>query len=193
MDLDADPARTADDTDEAIGLVRHDPAWGGLFEAERQLLEQALAPWLAGRIEHIGSTAVPGLAAKPVLDLMAPVHSLAAARPAIAAACLLGYMHYPYKPDVMHWFCKPSPARRTHHLHLVPAGSALWHQRIRFRDALRASPALAAEYAALKAQLAARFRNDREAYTEGKSEFVLRVLETCAAAPRSAAGHGASP
>ena len=119
---------------------------------------------------------MPGLPAKPVLDLMAPVHSLSASRPAIAAAAALDYLHYPYKAETMHWLSKPSPARRTHHLHLVPANSPLWHERIRFRDALRAKPALAGEYAALKAQLAARFRNDREAYTEGKTPFVRRVL-----------------
>lgn len=173
MDNGTDPTQPAD---AAIELVAHDPGWAAQFEAERALLEHALAPWLAGRIEHIGSTAVPGLPAKPVLDQMAPVHSLTAARPAIAAAATLGYLYYPYKPEVMHWFCKPSPALRTHHLHMVPAGSTVWHQRIRFRDALRASPALAAEYAALKAQLAARFRNDRDAYTEGKTAFVLGVL-----------------
>ena len=76
----------------------------------------------------------------------------------------------------MHWFCKPSPQSRTHHLHLVPYGSALWMQRLRFRDALRADPALAAEYAALKCELARRFRHDREAYTEAKTPFVERVL-----------------
>lgn len=168
--------------DAAIELVPYDVRWPVQFEAERALLEQALAPWLAGRIEHIGSTAVPGLPAKPVLDLMGPVHSLSASRPAIAAAATLGYLHYPYKAEIMHWFCKPSPALRTHHLHLVPANSPLWHERIRFRDALRASPALASEYAALKAQLAARFRDDREAYTEGKTPFVRRVLGEIATA-----------
>ncbi len=107
---------------------------------------------------------------------MAPVLSLEASRAAIQAAAAVGYVYFPYKPDVMHWFCKPSPARRTHHLHLVPIGSPLLHQRLAFRDALRAEPALAAEYAALKARLAGEFRLDREAYTEGKTPFISRVL-----------------
>ena len=159
-----------------IELIGYDDGWPAKFEAERTLLETALAPWLAGRIEHIGSTAVPGLVAKPVIDIMAPVQSLDASRAAIEAAAAAGYVYFPYKPDLMHWFCKPSPARRTHHLHLVPTGSPLWHQRLAFRDALRADQALAAEYAAIKARLAEEFRLDREAYTEGKTPFIDRVL-----------------
>jgi GrpB-like predicted nucleotidyltransferase (UPF0157 family) len=155
-----------------IELLGYDPSWPLKFEQERALL----AAGLAGGIEHIGSTAVPGLAAKPVIDIMAPVHSLAASRDAIEAATSLGYAYYPYKPEAMHWFCKPSPAHRTHHLHLVPAGSTLWCQRIAFREALRASPALAAEYAELKIRFAARHRFDREAYTQAKAPFVERVL-----------------
>jgi GrpB-like predicted nucleotidyltransferase (UPF0157 family) len=159
-----------------IELAAYDAAWPLKFEAERTLLEAVLAPWLAGAIQHIGSTAVPGLTAKPVIDIMAPVHSLDASRAAIEAAATAGYVYFPYKPDVMHWFCKPTPAHRTHHLHLVPIGSPLWHQRLAFRDALRADAALAAEYVGLKARLAGEFRLDREAYTEGKTPFISRVL-----------------
>lgn len=165
----------------ALEVVPYDPAWPALFEAERGLLRPALAPWLAGDIEHVGSTAVPGLAAKPVIDIMAPVHSLAAATPAIPAAAPLGYLHHPYRAEVMHWFCKPSPTVRTHHLHLVPQGSALWRERLAFRDALRRSAALRAEYAALKRGLAERFPFDRDAYTEAKTPFVQRVLATLGA------------
>ncbi|MFT4190248.1 MAG: GrpB family protein, partial [Comamonas sp.] len=83
------------------------------------MVAQCLAAWLIGPPEHIGSTAVPGLAAKPVIDIMAPVRSLAHSEAAIAAAAQIGYVHFPYKPERMHWFCKPSPDFRTHHLHLV--------------------------------------------------------------------------
>ena len=76
----------------------------------------------------------------------------------------------------MHWLCKPHPARRTHHLHLVPAGSPRYQDELAFRDALRGSPALAAEYAALKHDPAVRFRDDREAYTEHKAPFGRDVL-----------------
>ena len=157
-------------------LVEYDPAWPAAFERERGALALVLDQWLTGSIEHIGSTAVPGLRAKPVLDIMAGVESLEASRPAIQAASRLDYVHYPYRAEVMHWFCKPSPADRTHHLHLVPFGSTLWNERLLFRDVLRRDRALAAEYAELKTLLAQRYRNDREAYTDAKSAFVVRVL-----------------
>ena len=157
-------------------LVDYDPAWPAAFERERGALAEVLDQWLSGSIEHIGSTAVAGLRAKPVLDIMAGVESLEASLPAIQAVSRLHYVHFPYRAEVMHWFCKPSPAHRTHHLHLVPFGSPLWNERLQFRDALRSDPALAAEYARLKTLLADRYRNDREAYTEAKSAFVARVL-----------------
>jgi GrpB-like predicted nucleotidyltransferase (UPF0157 family) len=119
---------------------------------------------------------VPGLSAKPVIDIMAPVASLQESIGAIGAAQGAGYVYFPYQPEVMHWFCKPSPALRTHHLHLVPIGSALWTDRLDFRNALRRSPELAAQYFQLKADLARRHPNDREAYTEGKSKFVAAAL-----------------
>jgi GrpB-like predicted nucleotidyltransferase (UPF0157 family) len=160
----------------AIQLVPYSDTWPELFRAESALLRSALARWLVGEPEHIGSTAVQGLLAKPVIDIMAPVASLEASRGAIEAAATLGYCHFPYKAAQMHWFCKPSPARRTHHLHLIEHGSALWHERLAFRDALRADPALAARYRELKAALALRHPDDREAYTEGKTSFVEAVL-----------------
>jgi len=167
----------ASSTDDApIEVLEYDPAWPVLFEAERRLLQELLVPWLAGPVEHIGSTAVPGLPAKPIIDIMAPVHSLAGSTAAFAAASALNYLYYPYKPEQLHWFCKPSPAHRTHHLHLVPLGSTLWQQRLAFRDALRGSDALTARYAALKRQLAVQYRHDREGYTEAKGPFIAQVL-----------------
>ncbi len=161
---------------QSIEIIEYNAAWPAQFLAERTILQTALAPWLIGDIEHIGSTSVIGLAAKPVIDIMAPVASLEASQDAIAAAQAVGYCFYPYKPDEMHWFCKPSPEVRTHHLHLVPLGSRTWVERLAFRDALRQNPALAQEYAALKHRLAQDFANDREAYTDAKAPFIKRVL-----------------
>lgn len=169
-------ANAATQGEAPIELVPYDPSWPARFEQERRRLEQVLGPWLAGPIEHIGSTAIAGMPGKPIIDIMVPIGDLDAARPAIAAAEGAGYVHYPYRADVMHWFCKPSAARRTHHLHLVPQASPLWCERLAFRDRLRADRALAAEYAALKIALARRFRHDREAYTDAKGPFVVRVL-----------------
>lgn len=180
--MNQSPAQVTNGGDSSpVEIVGYDESWPAKFETERSLLQGVLAPWLTGSIEHIGSTAVPGLPAKPVIDIMAPVHTLEASRPAIEAAARAGYVYYPYKAEVMHWFCKPSPRLRTHHLHLVPFASPLWEQRLRFRDALRQNPALAAEYAALKLRLAQLFRLDREAYTEAKTPFVDRVLSEVSA------------
>lgn len=161
---------------EPIHIAAYDAAWPRLFDEERARLESVLRPWLAGPVEHIGSTAVPGLAAKPVIDIMAAVRDLASSHGARVAVTALGYVHFPYRVDVMHWFCKPSDARRTHHLHLVPVDSPLWADRLLFRDRLRRSPAIAAEYAALKRALATKHRLDREAYTDAKSDFVRSIL-----------------
>jgi len=159
-----------------VEIFAYDPAWPLRFESERQLLAGVLQPWLSGEIEHIGSTAVPGLPAKPVIDIMAPVRSLDESRSAIEALKQPGYVYFPYRSDVMHWFCKPSPAIRTHHLHLVPFGSRLWTERLTFRDYLRSHASAAAEYAAMKDELANVFRFDREAYTDAKGPFIERIL-----------------
>lgn len=159
-----------------VEIVDYDASWPERFRAERHVLETVLKPWLAGAIEHIGSTAIVGMPAKPVIDIMAGVADLDVSRPAIEAVSKLNYAYFPYRTDIMHWFCKPSAAFRTHHLHLVPVGSRRWEECLAFRDAIRNDPALAKEYAALKIQLATEFRLDREAYTEGKAPFVRRVL-----------------
>ena len=167
--------------EEPIAVLPYSSAWPEQFAAEARLLQAALEPWLVAAVEHVGSTAVVGLAAKPVIDIMAPVRDLESSRHAIAAAQSLGYCYYPYRPDQMHWFCKPSPASRTHHLHLIPWGSQLWQERLAFRDALRKSSSLAQQYANLKLELAARYPLDREAYTDAKAPFIAAVVNGCRA------------
>jgi GrpB-like predicted nucleotidyltransferase (UPF0157 family) len=158
-----------------IEIVPYDPFWPMRFQEELDGLRRVLAAWLAGPIEHIGSTAIPGLAAKPVIDILAAVATLEGSQPAIAAAAELGYHYAPYQPHLEHWFCKPSPASRTHHLHLVPVGSPQWHGPIAFRDYVRAHWDVAVEYEALKCRLAAEHRLDREAYTQAKRPFIAAV------------------
>lgn len=158
-----------------IEVVSYDSSWPDRFTSERAILARVLAPWVVGPIEHVGSTAIPGMVAKPVIDIMVAVQSLEASRAAIPAAAQAQYIYWPYKADVMHWFCKPSDAHRTHHMHLIPFESELWHARIGFRDALKADSGLAQEYAQLKVEMAARYRNDRELYTSSKADFVQRV------------------
>lgn len=117
-----------------------------------------------------------GLEAKPIIDILVGVESLDASRPAFNPLARLDYTYAPYLADEMHWFCKPNPSRRTHHLHLVPTGSKRYTDELAFRDRLRDDSEIAAEYLALKRDLANRFAHDREAYTNAKSDFVRRVL-----------------
>jgi GrpB-like predicted nucleotidyltransferase (UPF0157 family) len=159
-----------------VRIVPYDTGWPAEFEAERARLEPVLAPWLAGGIHHVGSTSVPGLGAKPVIDILAGVTSLEESRAAIEPLEALAYWWYPYQEERMNWFCKPSPEHRTHHLHLVVPGSEAWREELAFRDALRAEPDTARAYEELKRRLADEHLHDREAYTVAKTEFVESVL-----------------
>lgn len=159
-----------------IHIDPYNSSWPILFHEERDRLQSILAPWLVGSIEHVGSTAVPGLAAKPVIDIIAGVESLEASRPAILALASLDYCYFEYRADRIHWFCKPSPQFRTHHLHLMPFEGPLWREVLAFRDYLRTHADVAQEYAELKYQLAVQYRFDREAYTDAKTSFVERIV-----------------
>lgn len=159
-------------------MVEYDPAWPRLFEAERAALEPVLEPWLDGRIHHVGSTAIPGMSAKPVIDMLAGVRDLQESRAAFVPLAQLGYEYTPHRPRTHH-FSKPCAAQWsavTHNLHLTEVGSDLWLERLAFRDALRTDPTLAAEYEALKHHLAAQEGSDPGAYTVNKRPFVARVL-----------------
>jgi len=137
---------------------------------------EAIGEWIVGDVHHVGSTAVPGLEAKPIIDILVGVGDLEQGRCCLEPLAGLGYLYAPYLADEMHWFCKPHPSRRTHHLHLVPEGSRRYPGELAFRDGLRADPNLASEYLALQHELARRFPCNREAYTDAKSKFVRRVL-----------------
>ena len=158
-------------------LEEYDPAWVSKYQVEKASLLSIAAKWNYGGIEHVGSTAVPGMVAKPVIDIMFGVKSLEASKAAIHVLVQHGYDYWPYKPDVMHWFCKPSDAHRTHHLHLIPFQSPLWQERINFRNLLRSNKRVATDYANLKRDLAANYRQDRETYTEKKWPFVQQALQ----------------
>jgi GrpB-like predicted nucleotidyltransferase (UPF0157 family) len=170
------PTEEGSQTNEHVRIVDYDPSWLLKFEAERTALRECIGPWVIGEIHHVGSTSVPGLPAKPTIDILVGVDSLDQSRPCIDKVASLNYVYWPYRSDVMHWFCKPHAAWRTHHLHLVPVGSRRYLDELAFRDALRADAALAERYAVLKRDLAARFASDREAYTKHKAPFVQEVL-----------------
>lgn len=168
----------------AAVIVPYDPGWTARARQFTGELTAALGPWLLHPVEHVGSTAIPGLAAKPVVDLMALVESkdetATTAGPALAE---LNWRHVPPEADDRPWrqfFVRVSTdgQRRLAHLHLMSAGAARWDEQLRFRDGLRASAALRDEYASLKTRLAAEFGPDRERYTAAKADFIRRILTT---------------
>jgi GrpB-like predicted nucleotidyltransferase (UPF0157 family) len=130
-------------------------------------------------VEHVGSTAIPGIDAKPVIDVLVTIPDIAAAPWCFGPLEELGYEYFPHderRTPERRWFCKPGPAERTHHLHLVQTGSA-WHRgSLAFRDRLRRHAGDRARYEELKRTLASRFPDDREAYTEGKTAFITEMI-----------------
>jgi GrpB-like predicted nucleotidyltransferase (UPF0157 family) len=171
---------------EDVAIVPYDPRWSESFRREKEHLLSCLPAELIGRVEHFGSTAVPGLAAKPIVDMLVEVTDLQAARTRIAPVLeSQGYDYFwrPTRgedgPPFYAWFIKrdPSSGARTHHIHMVePAFVEHW-DRLLFRDYLIDHPEVAREYQELKLRLASAHPKDRVAYTRGKTELVVRVTE----------------
>jgi GrpB-like predicted nucleotidyltransferase (UPF0157 family) len=167
---------------EHVEIVPYDPRWPELFARERDHLRAALPGDLVGRIEHFGSTAVAGLAAKPIVDLLVEVRDLEETKSRVAPLLESQGYDYIWRPtsgdDVgpwYAWFIKRDPAgARTHHIHMVEAHFPQW-EALLFRDHLRAHRDVAAEYESLKRRLAAEFPNDREAYSVGKKAFIETI------------------
>jgi GrpB-like predicted nucleotidyltransferase (UPF0157 family) len=164
-----------------VKVVPYDPRWPADFEGERDRLRSALGE-VAVRVDHNGSTAVPGLAAKPIIDIqvsVARLHEIDGYAPALAR---LGYVHMAHADDDRcPFFFRPAEWPHTHHVHVVEAGSDEERRTLAFRDYLRQHPDVAREYAALKRDLAARHdgltAGSREAYAEAKTAFVNRILD----------------
>ena len=163
-----------------VVIVEYNSNWKLLFEQEAKLIRDVLEENLVTRIEHFGSTAIPGLAAKPIIDLLVGVRSLAEAkRDAVTPLKYLGYAYWSDNPDPQRMFFVkglPPNSPRTHHIHMVEPDSILW-ERLLFRDYLREHPDAAATYEQLKRNLAQRFSSDREAYTQGKAEYIKLVMQ----------------
>jgi GrpB-like predicted nucleotidyltransferase (UPF0157 family) len=167
-----------DDPHNHVAVVDYDPAWIRTFEEQRDDIVAALRS--AGQpvtlVEHVGSTAVPGLAAKPIIDIMVCYEQLPALDAILAPLDALGY-HYVPRPDFTesYFFRHGETFEGMIHLHVTTLTSEFGLQMVRFRDALRASPDLAADYAAFKRNLAEQFPNDRPSYTAAKGPFVTRA------------------
>jgi GrpB-like predicted nucleotidyltransferase (UPF0157 family) len=161
--------------DPAVRIVDHDPDWPALAGAELRRIEEALGV-VAVRLEHIGSTAVPGLAAKPILDLQLSVAAIDARERYVEPLERLGYLFAPdpESPGRL-FFARPPERPRTHHLHVCEAGSEHELSHVAVRDFLRTHEEEAARYEALKRQIVARHPRDRLAYIAGKDAYVAAL------------------
>ena len=162
----------------SVRLVPYRAEWKGLFEEEAARLRSVLGARVL-RLEHVGSTAVEGMEAKPLIDMMAAVESLEEARSFAPALEELGYEH---RDDGgvrgRIFFAKALRSRRTHHLSLTEPTSEHWRRSLLFRDHLRAHPEAAEGYRELKRELARRYPEDRDSYTAGKDSFIERAIES---------------
>ncbi|HEX2964871.1 MAG TPA: GrpB family protein [Syntrophorhabdaceae bacterium] len=170
---------------EEIDVIAYDPAWPRLFEEERRHLLGCLPLDVVRRIEHFGSTAVPGLPAKPIIDILVEVTDLDETRQRIAPILENQGYEYFWRPswgdDVPPWYAwfikRGMEGQRTHHIHMVEADFEHW-DRLFFRDYLLEFPKVAEDYATLKMALSQKYHNDRVAYTIAKTDFIVRVTET---------------
>ena len=160
-----------------IVIVEYDPAWPGEFVRLRDRAQAALGD-VAIAIEHVGSTAVPGLPAKNLIDVVAVIESNDDLREAISRLEAIGYeTRGSLGVEGREAFWWPEGEKR-HHLYVSPKTSAELQAQVAFRELLRRDPAVAHDYVALKRELAERFREDRNAYTEGKTEFIESALRS---------------
>lgn len=163
----------------AVAIIPHDDRWAALFEREKTRLEAALLPYLLA-VEHIGSTSIPGLAAKPTIDIMAGIHRLLDAPRIIPRMEKLGYAYIPkFEAEIpeRRYFslAGPEDGPQLSHVHMAEVGSAFWERHLLFRDYLRSHGQVAHEYEVLKRKLASVHAGDVEAYTGAKTEFIGRV------------------
>jgi GrpB-like predicted nucleotidyltransferase (UPF0157 family) len=161
-----------------VELVAYDPSWPARYEAEAGAIRTALAGLAAFELVHFGSTAIPGLAAKPIIDIMLIAGDQSAWPALIEPIKTVGYVFWADNPRRDRLFLvkgmPPFGARRTHHLHVRTPEDA--RVALVFCDYLRQRPEEAARYAALKSELAARYPTDRDAYTEGKARYVDDIM-----------------
>jgi GrpB-like predicted nucleotidyltransferase (UPF0157 family) len=172
-------------TSEPVDIVDYDPEWPTSFEREKAALLAVVPPGVIVRIEHFGSTAVPGLSAKPIIDMLVEVTNLGVVRREVAPVLEAAGYEYFWRPTFgddgepfYAWFIKrdPSSGARTHHIHMVERDFTTHWQRLLFRDHLIAHPQLAEEYGRLKRGLAADPALGRVGYTQAKGEFIARVM-----------------
>jgi GrpB-like predicted nucleotidyltransferase (UPF0157 family) len=163
-----------------VRLVEYDARWPALFAAEQQRIHGQCGS-LALRLEHVGGTSIPGMCAKPVLDIAVGRFRDTSIQDCIAALHRAGYEHRDERGvPGRHYFRRGEP--RAYHVHLVEEGGPLWRDYLAFRDYLREHGEAAGQFADLKRVLAARFAQDREAYMNTKSAHVQEILRLASGA-----------
>ena len=181
------------DDGDPVEVVAYDERWVDSFTVAEQELRVALAPFVLD-IEHIGSTAVPGLAAKPVIDIQVGVRALDDSAEIVASVESLGYEYVPEFEDELpdrRYFRRWAEGRRTHQVHVVERSNTDWWDRhVRFRDWLRSHDDDRDRYATLKLKLAAAHKDDRRTYTDAKSDFIRRIEEKSVSADARRSEHG---
>lgn len=167
------------DETRAVVIADYDPRWPVLFEEEKTKILAAIGHMVIS-IEHIGSTSVPGLGAKPIIDMMIAVSHISDANGCFWPLHSLGY-HYIIKHEVVmprrRFFRKGRRDAGTHHIHMVEPGSEFWERHLLFRDHLRAHPEESRRYFELKKRLAKAYGSDRGGYTDAKTPFIEAVTE----------------
>ena len=165
----------------SVNIVSYSKHWPLHFAQVRDDLLTGFGD-IAVQIEHIGSTSVPGLAGKPVIDVLVGADSLAAVESRTVALERLRYRYiskYEHELPMRRYFVKAEGTDSLRvHVHAVVLGSSIWHQHIAFRNALRSDGSLFSEYHSLKMELAARFPHDKSSYTAAKAPFIRSALES---------------
>ena len=166
---------------EKIRIVEYNPNWPEIFKLEIGKIKEKIGEYIAS-IDHIGSTAVEGLVAKPIIDILIGLNSLDEAQFCIPKLEELNYEYVPEFEDVLpdrRYFRKPPTGQgsRDFHVHMVEIKTYFWKRQLIFRDYLRKFPEVANEYGELKLKLATELQDDRTTYTDGKTDFILSILE----------------
>jgi len=164
---------------EPVIIVDYNPAWPGLYEEEKMCILDAIGEYIED-IQHVGSTSVPGLGAKPIIDIMIGIHDLSLVDECVQPLQSLGYEYLgEFGIPGRHYFRKPPETlsmHRTYHIHMVETNHDGWKRNMLFRDYLRTHPEDAKQYEVLKRALAEQFGSDREGYADAKTDFIEAVL-----------------
>lgn len=178
MELRASQAAPAQGFSERpIQITPYDPAWPARYAAESARLAESLGKWAVGGIHHVGSTAIPGVDAEPVIDILIGIEELAAARSCTESLARLDYLAIDNWGAELCAFCKPHPHEHAYTLYLAPAGGLRYSEIVAFRDFLRANRQVAIGYAGMKRDLAGRHGGDRHGYNVAKARLIEAVLD----------------